>query len=29
MMEDYKDWGQYEAWRALNVQGAYEGLTGN
>ena len=29
MMEEYKDWAQYEAWRALNVQGAYEGLTRN
>ncbi len=27
--EAYKDWAQYEAWRAMNVQGAYEGLTGN
>ncbi len=29
MMEDYADWAQYEAWRAQNVQGAYEGLTTN
>ena len=29
MMEDYKDWGQYEAWRAQNVQGTYQGLTNN
>ena len=29
LMEDYADWGQYEAWRAQNVQGTYEGLTGN
>ena len=27
LMEDYSDWGQYEAWRALNVQGVYESLT--
>jgi hypothetical protein len=29
MMEDYADWAQYEAWRAQNVQGAYQGLTTN
>ena len=29
MMEDYKDWAQYEAWRAENVQGTYQGLTNN
>ena len=29
LMEDYSDYGQYEAWRAQNVQGAYEGLTEN
>ena len=27
LMEDYSDWAQYEAWRALNVQGVYESLT--
>lgn len=26
-MEEYSDWQQYEAWRAMNVQGAYEQLT--
>ena len=29
MLEDYADWAQYEAWRAQNIQGAYEGLTSN
>ena len=29
MMEDYEDYAQYEAWRAQNVQGAYQGLTDN
>jgi len=27
LMEDYADWGQYEAWRAGNVEGAYRSLT--
>ncbi len=27
LMEAYSDWGQYDAWRAMNVQGAYEQLT--
>ena len=27
LMEDYSDWAQYEAWRAMNVQGVYESLT--
>ena len=27
LMEDYSDWGQYEAWRAGNVEGAYRSLT--
>jgi len=27
LMEDYADWGQYEAWRAGNVEGAYLSLT--
>lgn len=29
MLEDYKDWGQYEAWRAENIQGAYQHLIRN
>ncbi len=29
LMEDYSDWGQYEAWRAGNVEGAYRSLTDN
>ena len=29
MLEDYQEWAQYEAWRAENIQGAYEGLTSN
>ena len=27
LMEDYSDWAQYDAWRAMNVQGVYESLT--
>ena len=27
LMEEYADWQQYDAWRPLNVQGAYENLT--
>ena len=27
LMEDYSGWAQYDAWRALNVQGVYEQLT--
>jgi len=27
MLEDYQEWAQYEAWRAENIQGTYEGLT--
>jgi len=27
LMEEYSDWQQYEVWRPLNVQGAYENLT--
>ena len=27
LMEDYSDYAQYDAWRALNVQGVYERLT--
>lgn len=27
LMEDYADWGQYDAWRAGNVEGAYRSLT--
>ena len=27
LMEDYSDWGQYEAWRPGNVEGAYRSLT--
>jgi len=27
LMDNYSDWQQYEAWRAMNVQGAYENLT--
>ena len=27
LMEDYSDWAQYDAWRAMNVQGVYETLT--
>ena len=29
LMEDYSDYAQYEAWRAMNVAGAYEGLMSN
>jgi len=28
-MEDYSDYAQYDAWREMNVQGAYQGLMGN
>ena len=28
MFEDYADWGQYEAWRADNIAGAYRLLSG-
>ena len=27
LMEDYSEWAQYDAWRAMNVQGVYESLT--
>jgi len=27
MLEDYKDWGQYDAWRAENILGTYTSLT--
>ncbi len=27
MLEDYKDWGQYDAWRAENILGAFTHLT--
>ncbi len=27
LMEDYSNWAQYDAWRALNVQGVYERMT--
>ena len=27
LMEEYSDWQQYDAWRAMNVQGVYEQLT--
>ncbi len=27
LMGDYSDWQQYDAWRAMNVQGVYEQLT--
>ena len=29
MMTDYKDWGSYEQWRALNVQGMARSLKEN
>lgn len=29
LMEDYSGWGQYEAWRAANVEGAYRSLQNN
>ena len=27
LMEDYSDYAQYDAWRAMNVQGVYERMT--
>ena len=29
LLEDYKEWGQYEAWRELNIEGMYRILEGN
>ena len=29
LFEDYKDWGQYEAWRELNIEGMYRILEEN
>ncbi len=26
-LDDYKDWGQYEAWLPLNIEGLYERIS--